>query len=805
MLDGVSILDLTDHRGEIAACLLGDLGAEVIKVEPRGGNPARWQPPLLSDTQPGQASLQFAAYNANKQSIVLDPDIAEDLDVLRGLVAEADIVFDSGPPGYLADFGLAGDEILAVNPAVVRVLITAFGSDGPRAHQPASDLTLAALGGPMRVQGPRDQAPVQVSVPQAWRHAGAEASIAALVARARARQTGRGQLVDVSAQVAMTWTMLNAMEAWAVQGSDFERAGSTLKLAASFELCSACADGHLVAVPLGRTVGPLVKWMHDQGAVGPEWLDEDWETFDMRLLGGEAGVSDFDGVFGAFQEAFRRSTKRDLLSLGLEVGATLAPVNTLSDLADFDHLAARGFWQSAVVTPQVEVEGPGGFVAIDGVRIAVERVAPAPDEHGPSIRVREPLDVPPLAAAGPSDELPLAGLKVADFSWIGVGPITTKCLADHGATVVRVESENHVDGLRNQPPFKEGEPGLNRSNFYGPFNTSKLGLSLDLKTDEGIGVARRLLDWADVAIDSFTPGTMERLGLGYERACQTNPRLIMVTTSLMGSGGPASAMAGYGYHAAAIAGFFELVGWPDGPPQGPYLAYTDTIGPRFITPTILAALERREQTDEGCFIEAAQLEIALQLLAPELLDLQASGRLAGRLGNRSDHVAPQGAYPCSGEDQWCAITVASEQQWSALCAVMGFDDLAVDAALASVEGRLVAHDLIDERMSAWTAGRSALEVEQTLAAAGLPAGAVQSSQDLFSDPQYLHRGVHHWLEHSECGSTPYTGHAYRIEGYDHGPRTAAPMLGEHTFGVLTDLLGLTGAEVAELAIANAIV
>ncbi|MCP5029097.1 MAG: CoA transferase, partial [Actinomycetia bacterium] len=386
-----------------------------------------------------------------------------------------------------------------------------------------------------------------------------------------------------------------------------------------------------------------------------------------------------------------------------------------------------------------------------------------------------------------------------------VGPITAKCLADHGATVVRVESENRIDGLRNQPPFKDGEDGPNRSNFFGAFNTSKLGLALDLKTEEGIGVARRLIDWADVCIDSFTPGTMARLGLGYERMRETNPELIMVSTSLMGSGGPASAMAGYGYHAAGIAGFFELVGWPDGAPAGPYLAYTDTIGPRFITPTLLAALEHREASGQGCFIEAAQLEIALQLLAPELLDLQASGHLATRLGNRSAYLAPQGAYRCAGDDQWCAVTVADDDQWSALCGVLGLDDLAADASLASVEGRLAAHDLIDERISAWTAARTAVDVEQALVAAGVPAGSVQSSQDLFSDPQYLHRGVHRWHEHSECGPTPYTGHAYRIAGYDHGSRTAAPLLGEHTFEVLTDLLGLTADEIADLAIAEAIV
>ncbi len=406
--------------------------------------------------------------------------------------------------------------------------------------------------------------------------------------------------------------------------------------------------------------------------------------------------------------------------------------------------------------------------------------------------------------AGAADELPLAGLKVVDFSWIGVGPITAKALADHGATVIRVESERRVDGLRLQPPYKDGVPGLNRSNFFGAFNTSKLGLALDLKNPAGIGVARQLIDWADVVLESFTPGTFAGLGLGYDQVSAHHQDLIMVSTSLLGPGSSVSGTAGYGYHAAAIAGFQGLVGWPDLPPDGPYLAYTDTIAPRFLATTVLAALDRRRRTGQGCLIEAAQLEIALQLLAPELLAHQITGELPPRRGNRAPDVAPQGAYPTLGHDQWLALTVPDDEGWSRLVAVLGHPAWATDPALATVAGRQAAHDEIDGHLARWTAGQDGPALEQRLAHAGIPAGVVQASSQLATDPQYVHRRFYRHLEHAEAGLIPYAGHQYRIAGYDHGPRTAAPCLGQHTWEVLTDILGLSPDEVAELAAAGAL-
>jgi benzylsuccinate CoA-transferase BbsF subunit len=234
------------------------------------------------------------------------------------------------------------------------------------------------------------------------------------------------------------------------------------------------------------------------------------------------------------------------------------------------------------------------------------------------------------------------------------------------------------------------------------------------------------------------------------------------------------------------------------------MAYTDTISPRFLAAAVLAALDRRDRDGRGCAIEGAQLEMALHYLTPELLDHQVSGHVPQRMGNRDPAMAPQGVYPCAGEDEWCAITVADDTQWAALVEVMGAPAWAADRSLATVDGRRAAHDAIDAGISDWTAVLRAEEVERLVCEAGVPAGKVQRTRDLRADPQYLHREFYSRLEHSEVGVVPYAGHQFRIRGHAHGPRRAAPCLGEHTYEVLTDDLGLSDDEVAAAAIAGAI-
>ena len=403
-----------------------------------------------------------------------------------------------------------------------------------------------------------------------------------------------------------------------------------------------------------------------------------------------------------------------------------------------------------------------------------------------------------------ADQLPFEGLKVVDISWVVVGPTTVKYLADHGATVVRVEAAAPLDILRTVGPFKDGTPGPDRTQFFGEFNTSKLGLSVDMKVPAGLEIARRLIAWADVYVESFTPGTVDGLGIGYETARQLNPSIIMASTCLMGQTGPAAPFSGYGFHAGSLAGFYEITGWPGQAPDGPWTAYTDAVSPRILSATIMAALDHRRRTGQGQYIDASQLEMSLNYLSPQIMDYETNGKTVTRNGNRSQYFAPQGAYLCAGDDQWCTISVETEDQWEALKVAMGSPAWTNDERLGSMESRLENHDEIDEHIGKWTKDQIAQELMQSLISQGVPAGVVNRSSDLEKDPQLAHRNYFRPLEHQEMGTVPYAGHQFRIKGYDNGPRFAAPVLGQHNEYVLREILGMTDDEVTEAIIAEAL-
>jgi crotonobetainyl-CoA:carnitine CoA-transferase CaiB-like acyl-CoA transferase len=802
MLAPYRVLDLTDARAELATFVMSGLGADVVKVEPPGGSPSRHEPPRAAGQPEGLESLRFHAYNRGKRSVVLDLEDPAGRARLLELVGTADFVFENAGPGSMAERGLGFEDLRQVRPDLVYVAISPFGHTGPYAHHLATDLTLSAMGGSMALNGDADRRPVRITVPQTWHHAAAESALGALVAHERRRQRGEPQLVDVSVQAAVFWTGLNAMIAHAIQGRNIERNGTVLQLSTLVTpLVYPCADGEVCLIATSATLVGLVPWMVESGAVSAEWAAaEDWSTYESRMLTATDLVHSLPDVRAAVTTFTLQHDKKELFEGGIARGVTLAPVNTVADVIALDHLVAREYWDDLVLPGGPTLKTPGPFVKASATPIAWTRPAPEAGEHtdevlGDRTRVTRVTDRTAAAASG--HRLPLEGVKMADFSWIGVGPITAKALADHGATVVHVESNQPADRLRLVGPFKDDVPGINRCQFFGSFNTSKLSLQLDLKHPVGKDIARRLLSWCDVALDSFTAGTMDSLGLGYETARALNPSIIIATTCLMGQSGPAAGLAGYGYHAAAVCGFYEITGWDDRPPAGPFNAYTDTIAPRFLAATLLAALDHRRRTGEGQFIDQAQMESALHFLAPELLAVQLTGESARRAGNAHPTHAPHDAYPCAGHDQWCAIDVETDEQWLALRDAMGAPGWAKDAALETAAGRRAARDVIDRELGAWTAQHGPRELMHLLQAAGVPAGMVQRSSDHIDDPQLAHRAFFRRLEHPEMGEVPYEGHQYRILGYDNGPRFPAPCLGEHTYEVLTEVLGMDEDEAAE--------
>ena len=398
----------------------------------------------------------------------------------------------------------------------------------------------------------------------------------------------------------------------------------------------------------------------------------------------------------------------------------------------------------------------------------------------------------------------LSGIKIVDLMWVIAGPSVTRVLADMGATVIRVESTTSPDAARTAGAFRHGEPGPDNAGAWGTFNASKLGLTLNLNVPQARDVLRDLAGWADIVCESFTAGRMAAWGLDYESLREHNPRLIMLSTCLFGQTGPLASYAGFGNMAHSITGFTNLGGFPDRPPVGPFLAYTDCVAPRFSVAAIMAALDHRERSGEGVYIDQAQAEGAMHFLATALLDHHANGRTLERDGNRDPAMAPHGVYPSVEEDGWVAIAARSDEAWGSLATLLEQPALAREPRFETLAARKANEDELDAIMAAWTATLPGAEIEARVQAEGVPAHVVQGSALAFADPQLQHRGHFVELEHPLFDTT--TVEATRFTMSRTPPRVvlSAPSFGRDNDHVLRELLGYDDERITELVVAGAL-
>lgn len=389
------------------------------------------------------------------------------------------------------------------------------------------------------------------------------------------------------------------------------------------------------------------------------------------------------------------------------------------------------------------------------------------------------------------------GIKVADFTWVGVGPITIKNLADHGATVVHIESHTHLDTLRMTPPFKDGVAGVDRSAFMADYNTSKYGVSLDINTPKGLEIARKLILWSDVVAESFSPRAMSKWGLDYESIRKIKPDIIYYSASQQGHGGPHSGFIGFGMMMASLSGYAHLTGWPDRDPAPPYGAYTDFISPFFGAAALVAALDHRRKTGVGQHLDVSQLECGLQLIAPVQMDYVLNGHEMERDGNRDPRAAPHNAYPCRGSDSWCTIAVFTDEEWTSLCMAMDKPEWVRDPRFEDLAARKANEDELDRLVGEWTRERESQDVMESLQSAGVPAGVALNAEEQFNDPQVRYRGFFKHLEHQVIGRHAYDGSSFELSRTP-GSLTAAPTLGQHNDYVYREFLGMSDDEIGDL-------
>ncbi|MCJ7743652.1 MAG: CoA transferase [Dehalococcoidales bacterium] len=396
------------------------------------------------------------------------------------------------------------------------------------------------------------------------------------------------------------------------------------------------------------------------------------------------------------------------------------------------------------------------------------------------------------------DKCPLDGVKVLDFSATVLGPTVTRYLADHGAMVIKVESTSHPETTRTAAPYVGRVPGINRSGYFATHNAGKLSLSLDMRKPKAINVAKRLVRWADIVIETFTPGVMKRWGLSYKDLRKIKPDIIMASSSLEGQTGRYARHRGYGMISASMTGWFELTGWPDGEPVGPYSAYSDFIGWNYLLISILVALDYRNRTGKGQYIDHSHVESGVHFLSPALLDYNINGRVATRVANRDPYAAPHGAYRCYGQDRWCVIAVTNDEEWGAFGRVIGNPNWFKDPKFATLIARKENEDELDKLVEGWTINHAAEEVMALMQPAGVAAGLVENAEDLFRDPQLKHRQAFVALDHREMGTYHISTAVFRSSEYSNKPRSPAPLLGEHNEYILKELLDMSDDEIAQL-------
>jgi benzylsuccinate CoA-transferase BbsF subunit len=390
------------------------------------------------------------------------------------------------------------------------------------------------------------------------------------------------------------------------------------------------------------------------------------------------------------------------------------------------------------------------------------------------------------------------GLKVVDFGWAIAAPVICWYLGTHGATVVRVETSLRPDVYRVSAPYKDNQPGLNRGGFFAYPNVNKLSIAVDMNLPQGIDLAKRLIAWADVVVDNFRVGPMEKWGLGYEDVKKVNPAVIMVRTTNQGLTGPHNTQPGWGWQMVGLGGICNLTGWPDREPLSFGMPYMDVIAPRFGAAALIAALIHKRKTGRGQLIDLSQLENGLQFISPAMLDYFVNQENETRMGNASPYAAPHGVYQCKGEDRWCALTVLTEEQWKGFCAAIGNPSLAGDQRFATLTERKKNEQELDKIVQAWTAARTPEEATAVMQAAKVPCGIVQHGGDVFGDEQLRQRNYFWTLDHPEMGPYDHMGQAFGLSETPARPRMPAPCLGEHTEYVCTELLGMPDEEFVEL-------
>ncbi|HEY4410141.1 MAG TPA: CoA transferase [Acidimicrobiia bacterium] len=843
ILEGIRIVEIADEQAEHAGLLLAGLGADVVKVEPPEGNGTRRIGPFLDDEPDLERSIFFWQHNRGKRSVTLDLDDAADAALACELIGTADVLLESTPAGWLAARGLDPAGLLERFPHLVTARMTPFGDDGPWAGWKASDLVHLALGGPMmncgydpRPDGTYDLAPIAPQVWQSYVIAGEQLVIGVLGALVHAQRTGRGQHVSCAVHEAVAKSTELDLMNWVMRRAPLFRqtcrhAAEKVSLVPSIVQTK---DGRwLVANRMGaadeaRTIAYLAR--HGLAA----GLDEEGQdATGGRAIPGSGADSERNA---RLTEAVGRLVRKftyaelpweDMQQAGIVCAPLRKPHENVADahwqargtFADVDHPElGRSFtyavrkWCSTEPDWVVGRRAPLLGEDNDAVRRSL-----AEGRAAPPARVPATPKTPTLSPHG--KPFVLEGTRVLDFTWFLASAGGTRFLSALGAECIKVEWKANPDtriaamapagGREARRSATAPLPGVTDPDMGGQFNNKnpgKRGLSLNVRDPRGVDIARRLVAMSDIVAEGFSPGVMDRWGLGWEALQAIKPDIIYAQQSGMGARGRYGRYRAVGPIAAALSGISEMSGLPEPAlPAGWGYSYLDWIGAYSFATAILAALHYRDRTGRGQWIDASQTESGLYIAGGSILDWSANGRGYERTGNRSPFrpAAPHGAYPCAGDDRWIAIGCFTGEEWDALAKLIDQPWVRAER-FAVLDARLAHQDELDRLVGEWTATREPYALMEELQGAGVPAGVCQTAGDRCDhDPQLAHLG---WLTEvtgTKIGRWPIAEAPFRLSAtpphiggvLDRG----APGYGEDNEWVLGELLGMTTKQIADLA------
>jgi crotonobetainyl-CoA:carnitine CoA-transferase CaiB-like acyl-CoA transferase len=806
-LEGLNVVELPclDTMPFMAAAMaaksFADFGAEVVKVEPpRTGSKERTLGPFRDEMPDPETGGLHLYLNTNKLGVTIDLGTPRGRDLLFELLAPADIVFNPNRPEVNEKLGIDWRTLTARFPKLIVVSITFFGAESAYRNLRGGDLVATHMSGVgyetpwHQVTDAKTQPPLKLGGRQSDYLTGYTAAAAAMCALYSRKSNGSGQHVDVGqwpSMISMVRPNIGFYSHEARDAASFQRLLTRLKMNAQWVY--PCKDGWV-----SFNAGTDRFWRGAKNALGhPEWMDT--ELFNT-VLGRAANI---DAIEAGVVDWLSTQTRVEAFEKAQAEHVPCFPVHSPAEVAGNEQYKARKFFVDVDHPAAREVRMPGAPCKFSRTPWRVVRGAPRLGEHNSKI-----FDKRTAAREGRGADVrrgpkPLSGIRIADFGWIFAVPHATAWLGALGADVIRIESMVAPDLVR----FLTGTDGMigaNRSGVFHAINTSRRSLVLNLATPEAQEIARNVIRQSDFVTENYTVGNMAKYNLGYDDLVKIKPDLIMLSGTPLGQDGPFAQTVGFGPTTQAFAGLCHITGYPDSFPCGIGGTWPDFAVGTGMVFFLLAALHHRDRTGHGQYLDLSMAEMVTTMMPEAMMDFLMNGRDRGPLGNRDESMAPHGVFPAAGEDKWLAIAIASDEEFAQLCDALGAPALASSAKFARLLARLDNVEELEREIAARTRVHQRDELVTKLRARGLAAGPIYSTPELMKDPVFAESSMLVNLKHGEVGERVVPGLPVRFSDIDLEYR-GAPMIGEHTEELMSELLGYSAEEIARLEKAGVLI